>query len=639
MGTTIPLQIQNTSGGNSVSGLHILDAAGGIRSIIRIYNSTYSGNNNFGATAASTSEYVAQLPLYIGTNVASSVFIGANSIVRLTITSAGVSTFSGLAAINVPDGNGALSITATTNTNAAAVAFTNSPSGGGGQIGVDNFAGGTFGSTAAYAMTVYAGTGRNIELIPNATAASRVSIATTGAMTIRNGITSTLGGISNVVATTGTAAYVQSITGEGFGRLYIVGNGTLNWGPGTNTQDTNLYRNGIGVLKTDTQFEAGGDIVARRTLAAQAAIGAWGPAAQAGITFGNAFDATIYRFSAGTLATPGGMSFGANVSIAGTLAVGANGTQLAGTAITTGGLSVVGGVSISTGGLSVTTGAFTYTNNQNANTTIVVTNTNAGIVGSGTYSAINLISDNNSVLVAALSSNYPAPFAGKAVIQSNSAAALMFQNSGGGQIQFYTGSGGSTLAARFNNDGSFALGAAPATTSGAIRLTNNTGITCMNAAGTADAFVISYSNSDLILIGQAANNHGVAIAATSGFTIDMQTAGLSRMTVGIGVVVGAPTGGDKGAGSINAQTVWRNGTSLDYVFENAYRTTMLSISQMREFYEKEKHLPTIYSRDIAEEGSINEGGLTDRLWETVEVQAIYIGELEKRVSLLETIKT
>jgi hypothetical protein len=215
----------------------------------------------------------------------------------------------------------------------------------------------------------------------------------------------------------------------------------------------------------------------------------------------------------------------------------------------------------------------------------------------------------------------------------------MFQNSGGGQIQFYTGSGGSTLAARFNNDGSFALGAAPATTSGAIRLTNNTGITCMNAAGTADAFVISYSNSDLILIGQAANNHGVAIAATSGFTIDMQTAGLSRMTVGIGVVVGAPTGGDKGAGSINAQTVWRNGTSLDYVFENAYRTTMLSISQMREFYEKEKHLPTIYSRDIAEEGSINEGGLTDRLWETVEVQAIYIGELEKRVSLLETIKT
>lgn len=109
--------------------------------------------------------------------------------------------------------------------------------------------------------------------------------------------------------------------------------------------------------------------------------------------------------------------------------------------------------------------------------------------------------------------------------------------------------------------------------------------------------------------------------------------GAARMVVTDGVVVGAPTGGDKGIGSINAVTVYKNGTALDFVFEPGYN--MLSIDEMRQYYERNKCLPTLKTNDVHEEGSTNMGALTDRLWETVEVQARYIAELHQRLERLE----
>lgn len=105
------------------------------------------------------------------------------------------------------------------------------------------------------------------------------------------------------------------------------------------------------------------------------------------------------------------------------------------------------------------------------------------------------------------------------------------------------------------------------------------------------------------------------------------------MTVVTGVVVGSPTGGDKGAGSINAVTVWRNGTSLDKVFEPGY--AVLPIREMRAHYERHRQLPTLPTAEVHAEGSTEMGALTDRLWETVEVQARYIAELDERLAALE----
>lgn len=108
-----------------------------------------------------------------------------------------------------------------------------------------------------------------------------------------------------------------------------------------------------------------------------------------------------------------------------------------------------------------------------------------------------------------------------------------------------------------------------------------------------------------------------------------------QLTGGGGVQVGSPTGGDKGVGAINAVTVWRNGTSLDSVFEPEYK--LLSIDQMGEFLKTYNHLPTIPTDEVNKNGSTNLGALEDRLWETTEVHALYILQLNDRIKVLEAL--
>lgn len=115
--------------------------------------------------------------------------------------------------------------------------------------------------------------------------------------------------------------------------------------------------------------------------------------------------------------------------------------------------------------------------------------------------------------------------------------------------------------------------------------------------------------------------------------LDSTVLTLGSMIIFDGVKIGAPTGGDKGVGSINAVTVWRNGTALDYVFEPDYKR--LSISETAAYIKEFRHLPTIPTREVHDKGSINMGALTDRLWETIEVQALMIIELHERLARLE----
>ena len=131
----------------------------------------------------------------------------------------------------------------------------------------------------------------------------------------------------------------------------------------------------------------------------------------------------------------------------------------------------------------------------------------------------------------------------------------------------------------------------------------------------------------------------VEAAPTNGGTNDALHVAAGRAQFHGSVACGSPTGGDKGNGTINATAVYDDNVLLtDYVFEKTYN--LIAIPEMRDYFEQNKHLPTIPGRDWwNENGSYSVGQLATRLWETAEVQARYIAELEERISRLEPVRS
>jgi len=109
------------------------------------------------------------------------------------------------------------------------------------------------------------------------------------------------------------------------------------------------------------------------------------------------------------------------------------------------------------------------------------------------------------------------------------------------------------------------------------------------------------------------------------------------------VQVGNPTGGDKGAGTINAGAVYDDNVLLtDYVFDKYFdghvreedqkrhgNYRMLTLEEMAGFIEQERHLPTMIGRKEWEKEGASLGTIVTQLWETVETQALYIKELRE----------
>ena len=94
--------------------------------------------------------------------------------------------------------------------------------------------------------------------------------------------------------------------GDSTPAFILYGNGTEYWGPGGSAPaDVVLYRSAPGVLKTDGQFYTGNFIAAAQGLAGQVTLGPAGPGATAGIQFGSAGDTNLYRAGAGLLKTDG----------------------------------------------------------------------------------------------------------------------------------------------------------------------------------------------------------------------------------------------------------------------------------------------------------------------------------------------
>jgi hypothetical protein len=112
------------------------------------------------------------------------------------------------------------------------------------------------------------------------------------------------------------------------------------------------------------------------------------------------------------------------------------------------------------------------------------------------------------------------------------------------------------------------------------------------------------------------------------------------------LVVGTPTGGHKGAGTINATAVYDDNVLLtDYVFEKYYDGEVIdedrkdyemkSLEEEIAFTQDNKHLSTIIGRKEWEEnGSASTGEIISQLWETVETQFLYIKELKEEIDKL-----
>jgi len=137
------------------------------------------------------------------------------------------------------------------------------------------------------------------------------------------------------------------------------------------------------------------------------------------------------------------------------------------------------------------------------------------------------------------------------------------------------------------------------------------------------------------------------------------TAGTKRGYVGSsgGLIWGSPTGGDKGAGTINATAVYDDNVALTgYVLDKAFNpefdidewgkktkavnefinreNLMLDVNEYCEFIKSRRMLPTF--EDIESSGDIpSTGAMIQKLWEVVEIQSIHIHQLNERLKKME----
>lgn len=155
-------------------------------------------------------------------------------------------------------------------------------------------------------------------------------------------------------------------------------------------------------------------------------------------------------------------------------------------------------------------------------------------------------------------------------------------------------------------------------------------------------------------------------------------AAADRMALNAGLIIGAPTGGDKGVGTLNATAVyddnvlltcwpiqlWKNGVMLAEDLALHGEKQLYSIDEMKQFMLANEHMPAFPSRldwhksqeviktkvrnhldsgDITVEKSVYpeeaekfaSGKLQNATWETIEQLQIYIFELHDRLKILE----
>lgn len=165
-----PITVRQTSSAG-ITGVMAQDNAVVARLYSIWYNSTYVGNNSFAAPAASTGEVSAGGPLYVGTYANSSLFLGANSTVKLTVAATGLVTQAWVA-------GGLLWNNVTAGTDPAYGEFVNN--GGLLRVGLDSAVGVT--TSSAYAGMIWH-TGATRSLIFGTNSLARITISSAGLVT------------------------------------------------------------------------------------------------------------------------------------------------------------------------------------------------------------------------------------------------------------------------------------------------------------------------------------------------------------------------------------------------------------------------------------------------------------------------
>ena len=177
---------------------------------------------------------------------------------------------------------------------------------------------------------------------------------------------------------------------------------------------------------------------------------------------------------------------------------------------------------------------------------------------------------------------------------------------------------------------------------GRLRLEDNAGSTTIFSINplSGDDFLSTGNNFGIGLSSSiTAKLHVKGINAASGTSntlmVDNVNTKLFDLKNDGSLIIGNPTGGAKGPGTINAQAVFDDNVLLtDYVFEKDYK--QMTIAKMERYFKRYKHLPTIGGRDEwNKNGKPSMGQLINEIWETVEIQAKYIAELHKRITKLE----
>jgi len=219
------------------------------------------------------------------------------------------------------------------------------------------------------------------------------------------------------------------------------------------------------------------------------------------------------------------------------------------------------------------------------------------------------------------SGNYSAAFGGITTSSGNYSAAFGYDTTASGSCSAALGHGTTALSY-----GSLAIGR-------------------YNVGGGTPASWIATDPLFEIGIGADSANKANALTVLKNGNVGIGTTSpIAQLHVNSAVVVGSPSGGNKGAGTINAQAVYDDNVLLtDYVFDKYFDGKvakedqeehsdyqMKSLDEMIDFIQQERHLPTMTGREEwKQKGRASLGQLVNQLWETVETQALYIKQLKE----------
>jgi len=117
--------------------------------------------------------------------------------------------------------------------------------------------------------------------------------------------------VDNLAAAASQIVANKLLAGDAQPAFKILGDGAHSWGPGSSTApDTNLYRAAANTLKTDGAFTSALDVISQINATGMTRLGGAGPGGEAGIKLGNAGDTNLYRSGAQILKTDGNFRVG-----------------------------------------------------------------------------------------------------------------------------------------------------------------------------------------------------------------------------------------------------------------------------------------------------------------------------------------